>query len=146
MPIPHTIGSAAFYHNVIEENQEHFQEGNVITAEQLCEMVNIEYENDFPTPYHYETFKFSLISSYTKLNKILTTRGLYLKSHKYCSYFFVLGSEDAERVVSNYKKKAKANVFAGARLEQGVSAFGSRWNRMSEEEQSAVRMYSRFQE
>jgi hypothetical protein len=138
MPIAYTDTRVSFYQDTVTNNHTAFTPGNSMNVQQFCTLMNIECVVDHASPKDYDKFKFKLLSAYTGLNKVLATQGIYVESSDYSTMFNILGGEEAEAKVSRYRQKARTNAFSAGNLHDGIRTFGSRWESMSPDEQSAA--------
>ena len=115
MPNLNTIAIAY----IVNNNPSLFKPGNVISGSTLGTLLNIA---PAITPIYKDIARYNmcLLSGYTKLNKELAKRGVYIKAKNYYSTFHVLGTPDTEKVVASYSKKAASNLIKRNVLHQGV--------------------------
>lgn len=117
------------YTSTISANAYKFVPGKTITEAWLISKFNVEPLPATFTARDVSAYNARKVMAYTRINKILACRGLYIKAHDYYTSFKVI--EKPMDKVANYRKKAKSNAMAAVTLAAGVSNYQSKWSRLS---------------
>jgi len=128
--------------NIIDTNRSVFTAGKTFTQSWLMNTYGIAPMAMNPSPKDVARFNLKLVTAYTKLNKLLAKRGLYVKSTNYYETFEVLTLEKAISKVKKYKNKAKGDKAASRNLDKGIKNFKSKWTKkLSKDEINEVASY-----
>lgn len=109
----------------INANSHMFTAGNTFTAQQLCEILHVDYSSVLAEPFKAYSTMLSLMA---RCNKYLVDAGLYLSSSNYASEFTVLGHEPANKRASKMTRSSKNINTTGKKLRANARAFGSNWD------------------
>ena len=74
----------------------------------------------------YGTFQCQKLSAQNAINKVLATRGLYMKQHKYTNYLLLPAAKIPTRV-KGYAEASAQKAYRGVQLRMGYNAHKAVW-------------------
>ena len=124
----------------ITDNRNVFAQGNTFKADWLAETFSLSLPAN-PTPKHFVEYNLRLVGLYTKVNKLLAKRGLYIKAKDYYSEFEVLDSPKTMEKISNYQHKSQGNSKAATNLTKGFKKHKGKWRKLGKREVEELSKY-----
>lgn len=105
----------------ITTNSTFFAEDATFTNTDLAKWFNLPMSNNI------NRNNMLLLSAYTKLNKLLKTRGLVIKSKGYYTEFSVRGGAAATSQVNSLKRTGVNKIASATTLATGIAEYSSSW-------------------
>lgn len=127
---PRVVAKLSAINDIITAHRSVFTAGSSFTAEWL----DTNLASLFPrlaSSTSLNDLMFARITAYTKLNKVLAERGLYIKSTNYYSEFKVLDKVAATKRITGYAKVGTAAFKASTRLAIGVDHYSCKWRKLT---------------
>lgn len=121
----------------ITANKNVFAQGNTFTAEWLNENMAWLVPN---LKKKHPPLKHALhqVKAYTTLNKVLATRGLYIKASNYYSTFTILPKETTIKKANQYSFEANTKLIASNNLHAGINRYNSKWRKPSKNQVTRI--------
>ena len=127
--------SKAQLNQAITARNTHFMPGNTIPVhviEDIFDIAPLNITRLATAKAEVVRHTFEVLEAYTKLNRLLRSRGLVLKKKN--DTFEVLGLERAQRKVEKYYSVADRNNYQAAQLRRGLVTHRSQWSPLTQEE------------
>ena len=127
--------SKAQLNQAITARNTHFMPGNTIPArivEDIFDIAPLNITRLATAKAEVVRHTFEILEAYTKLNRLLRSRGLVLKKKN--DTFEVLGLQRAQHKVEKYYSVADRNNYQAAQLRRGVVTHRSQWSPLTDEE------------
>ena len=127
--------SKAQLNQAITARNTHFMPGNTIPArivEDIFDIAPLNITRLATAKAEVTRHTFEVLEAYTKLNRLLRSRGLVLKKKN--DTFEVLGLERAQHKVEKYYAVADRNNYQAAQLRRGLVTHRSQWSPLTQEE------------
>ena len=127
--------SKAQLNQAITARNTHFMPGNTIPArivEDIFDIAPLNITRLATAKAEVVRHTFEVLEAYTKLNRLLRSRGLVLKKKN--DTFEVLGLQRAQHKVEKYYAVADRNNYQAAQLRRGVVTHRSQWSPLTQEE------------
>ena len=127
--------SKAQLNQAITAFTQHFVAGNTIQAsliEEIFAIAPLNITRLATAKAEVTRHTFEVLEAYTKLNRLLRSRGLVLKKKN--DTFEVLGLQRAQHKVEKYYAVADRNKYQAAQLRRGLITHRSQWSPLTQEE------------
>ena len=127
--------SKAQLNQAITARNTHFMPGNTIPArivEDIFDIAPLNITRLATAKAEVVRHTFEVLEAYTKLNRLLRSRGLVLKKKN--DTFEVLGLQRAQHKVEKYYAVADRNNYQAAQLRRGLVTHRSQWSPLTQEE------------
>ena len=127
--------SKAQLNQAITARNTHFMPGNTIPArivEDIFDLAPLNITRLATAKAEVTRHTFEILEAYTKLNRLLRSRGLVLKKKN--DTFEVLGLQRAQHKVEKYYAVADRNNYQAAQLRRGLVTHRSQWSPLTQEE------------
>ena len=127
--------SKAQLNQAITARNTHFMPGNTIPAhviEDIFDIAPLNITRLATAKAEVVRHTFEVLEAYTKLNRLLRSRGLVLKKKN--DTFEVLGLQRAQHKVEKYYAVADRNNYQAAQLRRGLVTHRSQWSPLTDEE------------
>ena len=127
--------SKAQLNQAITAFTQHFVAGNTIQAsliEEIFAIAPLNITRLATAKAEVTRHTFEVLEAYTKLNRLLRSRGLVLKKKN--DTFEVLGLQRAQHKVEKYYAVADRNNYQAAQLRRGLVTHRSQWSPLTQEE------------
>jgi hypothetical protein len=122
----------------ISANRELFTLGNTITEDQFLTMFNLPALTSFTAVAEVMRHSLRKVKVQGEVNKLLSMRGLYLKSCEFGSTYFLLSKKGLENKLDSYQAQAYRRKESQMRLSEGIIKHKSKWEKLSLEEITIV--------
>ena len=122
----------------INANKHLFKAGTTISEKDMCTVAGTKYRQRFSSVEARYQHQMRKLYIYTRFNKVLALRGLYIKAHNYYSTFEVLTANDTPDRVTAYTRESKAKHKKSITLAKGITHFHSKWKPLSIAERNSL--------
>jgi hypothetical protein len=114
----------------INANPQTFISGNTFDESLVLTAFGISTPNSATTHANnvaaYGTFQCQKLSAQNAINKVLATKGLYMKQHKYTNYMLLPATKIPKRI-KGYAEQAGQKAYRGVQLRLGYNAHKAVW-------------------
>lgn len=115
-------------------NSKFYSTGNSITWKQFRQYMKTYFpEIQGKTPFSTKD-SLTFVTAYTRINKLLALRGLYMKSENYYTKFTIIEKDNTGKKVKDYYDKATFCEKAGDTLLTGFKQYQANWSPLQSSE------------
>lgn len=123
--------------NHISSNKAAFKPGSVMSeadflslASQIPNFNVPTYTTNFASNAEATKYNLQKLSVYTKLNKVLATRGLVIKAKNYYSQFEIVSKDQISSEVTRMEAKAVTSTMAAVNLQTGFNQYHAKFSKL----------------
>lgn len=125
-----TLAKVKLLDKQIRKNINLIQKGNTLTEDQFCKAFDLPSPQKFNDYIQAMQFNMLKLAKYTKVNKLLAKRGLYIKSKNYYTEFTVHGiKSDVETKLTQQEYKRTVAKLDQETLRKGYRNYRGNYNR-----------------